>query len=811
MFKNYLKTSLRFLTRNKGFTLINVAGLSIGTFCCLYILLYVRDQFSYDQSFSRSGAMYRVVSQVGETRSGSPRMQATTTPPVGPALAADFMPSLSSTRVVPTIGSDQHLLLYKDKEVTEKNAFLVDPNFFDLFDFHFSAGSADQALNVPDGIVLSKEVADKLFEKDGPSGKAMEDPLGKKILIKNGYGDNVFKVTGVIDESYGKSSIQAGIFFRMDPGEFHWLRDNSWVTHNIVYTFIRLKPGVKANEVEQKLPDFLARHTGVATSQSGIKPALHLQPIHDIHTSGEYEGEMGKTVSGFFLDLLIGIAILIQLLACINFMNLATARASKRAKEVGVRKIIGAGEIGLVVQFLGESLLLSVLAELITMPLLASLLPWLNQLTGADIQRTLFTDPAVWLMLAVIAGVTGILAGSYPAFYLSAFQAPKVLKGDFTSHVSIRSLRRCLVVFQFVLSIVLISSVVIIRRQLDYVQSRDMGFTKDDELVFNFYTYATKKTAVYFALGLKQLPEVSDVSQTDNYPGGFHYVDEHIYLPGASPGTAVSVQALASDENFLKTLGIPLVSGRDFQPHDTGWVIINQTLAQRLDLDPAKAPNRTVISVNGVKYKIAGVLKDFNYQSLHDQISPFMLIYKLNRFDFNHLIVRTRTSNYGSLLRNMQLLWKKRVFTAPFEYSFLSEDVKKMYETEFIMSRIISSFTVFAILISCLGLFGLAAFSAEQRTKEIGIRKIMGASVLRIVRLLSTDFFTLISLAFLVAVPITWWIMNRWLNVFAYRIGISWWMFALSGGAAMIIAMAVVTYQAVKAAVINPVKSLRAD
>jgi putative ABC transport system permease protein len=777
MFKNYLKTSLRFLTRNKGFTLINVAGLSIGTFCCLYILLYVRDQFSYDLCFTRSGDMYRVVSQVGETRSGSPRMQATTTPPVGPALAADFGQSLSFTRVVPTIGSDQHLLLYKDKVVTEKNAYLVDPNFFDLFDFHFSAGSADQALNVPNGIVLSKEVADKLFETDDPSGKAMEDPLGKMILIKNGYGDIVFKVTGVIDESYGKSSIQAGIFFRMDPENFHWLLDNSWVSHNIVYTFIRLKPGVEAREVEEKLPDFLTRHTGVPTGQSGNKPALHLQPIHDIHTSGEYEGEMGKTVSGFFLDLLIGIAILIQLLACVNFMNLATARASKRAKEVGVRKIIGAGETGLVVQFLGESLMLSVLAELITMPLLASLLPWLNQLTGADIQRTLFTDPAVWLMLAVVGGVTGILAGSYPAFYLSAFQATKVLKGDFSSHVSISSLRRCLVVFQFVLSIVLISSVVIIRRQLDYVQSRDMGFTKDDEIVFNFYTYATKKTAVYFSLGLRQLPEVTEVSQTDNYPGGFHYVDEHIYLPGASAGAAVSVQ----------------------------------TLAQRLDLDPAKAWGRTVVSVTGVKYRIAGVLKDFNYQSLHDQISPFMLVYKLNRFDFNHLIVRARSSKYASLLHNMQLLWKRRVFMAPFEYSFLSEDVKRMYETEFIMSRIISSFTVFAIFISCLGLFGLAAFSAEQRTKEIGIRKIVGASVLRIVRLLSSDFFTLICLAFLVAVPITWWIMNRWLNVFAYRIEISWWMFALSGGAAIIIAMAVVTYQAAKAAVINPVKSLRAD
>ena len=340
MFKNYLKTSLRFLKRNKGFTLINIVGLSIGTFSCLYILLYVRDQFSYDRYFTRSGDMYRVVTQAGETRSGSPRMQATTTPPVGPALAIDFQNDLISTRIAPTIGSEQHLVRYNyhndGKEVYEKNAYLVDPNFFELFDFHFIAGSAENALNVSNSVVISKEVADGLFVNT--------DPVGKKIDIMDGFGDNAFIVTGVVDESIDKSSIQAGLFIRMNPEDFGFLRDNSWVGHNMIYTFVKLKPDVEVGDIEQKLPDFLTRHTGSPAVNSSVSQSLRLQPIHELHTSGEYEGEMGKTVSGFFLNLLLGIAILIQLLASINFMNLATARASKRAKEVGVRKIIGAGK-----------------------------------------------------------------------------------------------------------------------------------------------------------------------------------------------------------------------------------------------------------------------------------------------------------------------------------------------------------------------------------------------------------------------------------------------------------------------------------
>ena len=799
MFKNYLITSLRFLAKNKAFTLLNIVGLTIGTLCCVYILLYVRDQYSYDRHFTAADRIYRVVYHTEGVGEG--HYLAATSPPVAKALATEFSNEITATRVIPTIGSDEHLLIYNNKGIYEKDACLVDDNFFRIFDFHFLEGDPDAALTGPNAVVLQKRLADKLFGDD--------DPIGKNIVIQNSDGDNGFVVKGVIDESQSdgenKSSIHANIFFSINSGGFghHFNSDNQWSDHNYVYTFVKLKPGESAKTLEANLPGFLGRHTNSRVGD------LKLQPLTSIHTTSGYAAEMSKTVSGFFLAVLFAIAAMIQLIACINFMNLATARASKRAKEVGVRKIIGAENKGLILQFLGESFSLSLIAVLITMPLLIAFLPWLNHVTGADIPRSVFADPAVWALLAVIALITGLLAGSYPAFYLSAFQAPKVLKGDLSSHISVAGIRRSLVVFQFVLSIILIASVVIIRRQLDYMQNKDLGFSKDEQLVFNFHTYATRRCADYFAIALRQFPEIVDASRTDNYPGGTNYRDERIYTRGEDQTQAINTQTLSCDEHFLKTMGIQLISGRDFHTGDTGVVIINQTLARQLKLDSAQSPVTGIITASGRRYTIAGVMKDFNYQSLHEKVSPFMIAYEIKPDGFNHLIVRTTTRNYSALMARMEVFWRRRVFVAPFEWSFMTDVLKKMYDTELIMARIIDTFTVMAILISCLGLFGLAAFNAEQRTKEIGIRKVMGASVARIVRLLSADFFKLIGISIAVSVPITWWIMNNWLNALAYHIGIPWWLFAAAGGSVMIVAMSVVSFQAMKAAIVNPVESLR--
>lgn len=786
MFKNYVKSSLRFFANNKGFSLLNMAGLSIGTLCCIYILLYVRDQYSYDRYFSDASRIYRVTSSL-PAAGGSDHPLATTPLSLGPALEAGYPDLLVSTRVIPTVGCEEHFLSFRERSTFVNDAYLVDRNFFQLFDFHFTDGSAALALAEPHSIVLLKSVADQLFGKD--------DPIGDTIWVQNGYGNNQFVVSGVVDESRGRSSIHADLFIRINPDGYGngVLNDNQWSERYFAYTFIKLRPGSSAGDLQK----MLSEHD-------------HLQPIRDIHTTDGYDSEMTRTVSSVFLAILVGLAALIQLVACINFMNLATARASRRAKEVGVRKVVGADNKGLVLQFLVESFLFSLAAMVVVLPLLVIALPWLNKATGADLPRTIFLDPAVWCLLAVIAIITGLLAGSYPAFYLSAFQTTKVIKGDLGSPVSGAGLRRSLVVFQFVLSIVLIVSMIIIRRQLDFVRNKDLGFYKDGQIVFSCNSRAGMACANYFAMVIRQLPEVREACLADNYPGAPSYQSDRIYRSGANPRTAVSVNTITSDEHFLKTMGIQLISGRDLTNNDTGSVIINQSLAQRLGLKPGNAPEVRLLSWDGAQYRIAGVMKDFNYQSLHQKVSPFMVVYQSGLAGAAHVIVSTSTTTYAPLLKKMEVIWKRRVFVDPFYYSFLTDKIQLLYKTEIILSRIIECFSVMAIFISCLGLFGLAAFNAEQRTKEIGIRKVMGASVTGIVRLLSADFLKLILISLLLATPIAWWVMERWLDIFIYHIAIPWWTFAIAGGATIAIGMVVVSYQAARAAVVNPVESLRA-
>jgi putative ABC transport system permease protein len=506
---------------------------------------------------------------------------------------------------------------------------------------------------------------------------------------------------------------------------------------------------------------------------------------------------------------------MIQVIACINFMNLSTARASKRAKEVGVRKVIGAGKYDLVKQFLGESFLLAFIGVIIALPLLALLLPYLNQLTGSDIGLSIFSDYRLWTMLTALVVVTGFLAGSYPAFYLSAFQAVKVIKGNFNNHISAAGIRRSLVVFQFVLSIVLITGIIIIYSQLSYIKNKDLGFSKDQKLIFNFYTGATQKKLGDFANDLRQLAEVKAVSKADNYLSQFVPHDHGVYLAGGNMTTAIDAQNIFTDENVLRANGIKLASGRDFRLNDTNRVLINQTLAKRLGLSIEKAPGARLYSQYGSNpasfVEVVGVMKDFNYNSLHGEIRPFMFVYDNNPSRFTNLVVAVNSKNYKSLLSSVGAIWRKDLPSTPFEYMFLDQEVQKQYEAEITMSQIINSFTIMAILISCLGLFGLAAFSAEQRSKEIGIRKVLGASVTGIVSLLSMDFLKLVVISFVIATPFAWYGMNQWLQAFAYRVPISWWMFALAGLIAVFIALFTVSFQAIKAALSNPVKSLKTE
>ncbi len=589
------------------------------------------------------------------------------------------------------------------------------------------------------------------------------------------------------------------------------LSNTTWSGNNFTYSYLKLKPGTDVALFEKKLPAFLNKYGADQLKNLGMEKQLHLQPVSSIHTTTGHDAEMTDTVSNSFLYILLLIAALIQVIACINFMNLSTARASQRAKEVGVRKVIGAEKSGLRIQFLTESFLLSSLSVVISLPLLILMLPYLDQVTHADILLSSLLNYKIALLLIGIILITSFVAGSYPAFYLSAFQAIKVIKGNFSNHVSVAGIRRSLVVFQFVLSIVLITSIIIIYSQLDYIKNKNLGFDKNQKLIFSFYTPSAKDKMHAFANDLNELTEVKATTITNNYPGGSSYHDWIVYTPGGNLATGIDQQNISCDENFVKATGIQVISGRDFRFHDSEKVLIDQTLMKRLNLDLNNAPGMKLSAGDGRDYEVVGVIKDINYSSLRDEVKPFMLICEPKRDDLHDIIVNVNSSDYKTLLAKIETIWHKDLSTEPFTYSFLDEEVQQQYRSDITYSNIINSFTLMAILISCLGLFGLASFSAEQRKKEIGVRKVLGASVSGIVQLLSKDFLKLVGISILIATPIAWWSMNKWLQNFAYRINISWWMFVLAGCIAILIALLTVSFQAIKAAITNPVNSLRTE
>jgi len=809
MLKSYLKTAFRFLLKNKTFSFINIFGLATGTLCCLYILLYVQDQYSYDKQHNSVKNIYRLTTDL--VLSGDKHHSATTSPPITPALKKDFPEVQNFTRVVEMdkLGAKEHLLRYKEKSFYESEAYLVDSTFFDMFNYNFVEGHAPHALDEPYSVVLLKPTADKLF--------GSENAVGKMININDAYGKHDFKVTGVVDESLGKSHLHANMFITMKSSStgVSIANDNEWAGNNFLFAYVKLRQDADPKALEKKLPSFLLKYASQKLKQLGMQKELHLQPVQSIHTTAGFDIEPTKTANPSFLLILALIAVLIQVIACINFMNLSTARASKRAKEVGVRKVVGAGKYDLIKQFLGESFILSFIGVIIALPLLWVLLPYLNDITRADIRLSFFADYRLWLMLTTLVVVTGLVAGSYPAFYLSAFEAIKVIKGNFNSRISATGIRKFLVVIQFVISIIMITCIIIIYSQLNFIKNKDLGFDKNQKIIFNFYTDDAQKQMPALANDLRQIAGVKAVNSADNYLSQFVLHDHGVYPAGGNMATAIDAQNIASDQYFVKTYGIKLLSGRDFIPGDSNKVIINATLAERLNLDVHNAAGARLYSQFGTNpitfVTVVGVMNDFNYNSLHDAVRPFMIQYDGNMGDMSSMIVSVNSKNYKELLTQIGAIWHKDLPSVPFEYSFMDSEVQKQYETEITLSNIINSFTIIAILISCLGLFGLAAFSAEQRNKEIGIRKVLGASVSGLVSLLSKDFLILVGISFVVATPIAWYGMSKWLQAFAYRITLSWWMFALAGVAAVLIALVTVSSQAIKAALANPVKSLKAE
>jgi putative ABC transport system permease protein len=810
MLKNYLKIAFRNLWKNKSFSLINILGLTAGTVCCLYILLYIKEQHGYDKHHHDAGSLYRVRTIIDRAGGKDVFKSACTSPPIAMAMKKDFPEIIAATRVQYFADEGDYLLgtVGSDNSFYESKGYLADSTFFRVFDYKFTEGNPLHCLDEPYTVVLSSAVARKLFGKNSP--------INEQINISNRQNAHVFKVTGVYDETFGKSHLSPNLIMNMNSGGLgEFIRNNNqWAGQNFIYTYLRLNPNADAAALESKLPAFLQKYGAENLKESGIKSkTLYLQPVTDIYLYSKGIGNQIDAVSDAgFLNLLLTIAIFIQLIACVNFINLTTARSMRRAREIGVRKVVGAGKPALVMQFLGESAFISFIAVILATVLVAVLLPYLNTLTGGDFDINALNNIQVVGIILGLGLVTGLLAGIYPAIYLSGFKPASVLKSAFRLRAPAVFLRKGLVVFQFVTAIVLIIGVITITRQVQFMRSQDLGFNPGQKIVIPLKDDDVQNKATALKARLSALNEINGVTTCTFYPSKKVLSDRSIYTTGHNMTDARNIRVNRVDEDYFKVMGIQLIAGRNISRADSNnQVVVNEAVLRALDLKKEGAIGAKLYNENEgnrIEYEIVGITKDYNFYSLKEDMIPLMTLYVRG---VNYLIAETKTANYKQALADIGTAWKEIVPGVPLEYTFLDADLQKLYVQENTLQKISNSFTLLAIIISCLGLFGLAMFTAQQRIKEIGVRKVLGASVGGIISMLSKDFLKLVFVAIVIACPIAWWLMTKWLEDFAYKTAISWWIFGLAGVLALLIAAVTVSFQAIKAAVANPVKSLRTE
>jgi putative ABC transport system permease protein len=816
MFRNYCKIAWRNLMKNKVYSFINIFGLSTGLTCCLLISLYLINEFSYDKYHKNINELY----QLGTIFVKDSKEDKTPNTPAPMALAMQQeFPEISQTaRLMPLFNEDKTLLQYKDgsgapKSFYEVKGFIADPSFFSLFFYDFREGDPLHALENPNSVVLSLEIAKKYFGN--------QPALNKMIHVSsNTNGDGDYRVTGVYEPVDKPSHIDARFFLSVKGGQIEQFirQQTDMIGNNMFNTYLLLKPGARAENLQAKFPSFVNKYMGTVLKAAGFYKKQFIIPVKDIHLYSGMTNDVTPVGSITYLRILASIALFTLLIACINFMNLSTARSSKRSSEVGIRKVLGADKRSLIRQFLGESVLLSLLAFLIALGLTSLLLPAFSHVSGRNLTLD-FTHH--WMTIVgffLLTILTGLLAGGYPAFYLSSFQPVKVLKGKFSNSLSAVALRKGLVIFQFVISVLLIVASVVIMNQMNYLRSADLGFEKDQQIVIPLRTSLSKNIYASLKKEIKNNPQVGEVGATLFYPGIVNPSDLALYREGKTMNEGKRVHTNWVDESFLQTLGIKSTAGRLFSaefPADTNnRIIVNEKTIKELGFPSAQKAigSRVYFDWRGqsMTFTIIGVVRDFHFQDLHLPIEPYAFLLN-NSPSYNYLIVHAKTAGFSSLLRAIRVSWHKLNPNEPFEWSFLDEDFQKNYEAEDRLSAIVGYFTVIAILISCLGLFGLATFSAEQRTKEIGIRKVLGASVSNIVTLLSVNFLKLVVVSILIASPVAWWVMNEWLKDFAYHIHISWLVFVITTLLAFSIALLTISFQAIRAALANPVKSLKTE
>jgi len=808
MIKNYIKTAFRSLQKNKGFTAINVLGLALGLATCLLIVFYVVDELSYDKYNVNANRIYRVNEDL---KLGDNKVQyAVCMAPLAQTLKNDF-PDVENTVRLKNIGG-MHVTKGTES-ILEYNALFADPSVFDVFTLPVVYGDKKTALTEPNTVVITEDMAKKYFGR--------LNVVGENLII-DGNLQKPIKITAVIKNIPEQSHFHADFLVSMasnpDSRSIEWLRSD----YN---TYVLMRKDADYKKLEAQFPQFLRKYSGGQMQQelnmsydtfekNGSFFRLNMIPLTDIHLHSSLTGELGINGSVQYVYIFSAIAIFILLIACVNFMNLSTARSANRAKEVGVRKVLGSARKYLIFQFLAESTMVTFIAVVMALVAAMLILPVFNHFADKNIIVNGHT--LIWLVPSALITIVfiGFLAGLYPAFFLSAFNPMQVLKGKISTGFKGGALRSFLVVFQFSISIFLIVGTLVINNQLHYIQNRDLGYNRNQVLIIQ-HAFELGDHAKTFKQEIKQLPGVTNATLSGYLPVKSNRGTGIFYKEAvADPKKSLYPQIWSVDEDYIGTLAMKIKSGRNFSiqmPSDSNAIIINETAAKFLGFsDPV---NKIIYRSSGganptyKPYTIIGMVKDFNFSSLHDNISPVVM--QLNT-DNGNVSIKVSTTNMPALLAQIEDKWKGFTPTH-FQYTFMDQDFDAMYRSEQRTGTISIAFTTLAVLIACLGLFGLAAYAAEQRTKEIGIRKVLGASIANIAGMLSKDFIKLICISIVISTPFAWYFMQKWLQDFAYRINIEWWVFAIAGVAALSIAFITISFQSIKAAVANPVKSLRSE
>lgn len=794
MIKNYFLLAIKNFRKQKMFSLINILGLTIGITCCLMIFLFVMNEFSYDNFHKNGKDIYRVM-RVGNNN-GQVNNIPYLSPLYAPTLQHDYPDAIKgSLRVMP----DNDLVAYNNISFNEKKIYLTDSNFFQFFSFHLIKGNPETVLNNPLSIVMTVSTAKKYFGNEDPIGKVVD--FNKKMRLT---------VTGIAADVPANSHLD----FDMVVPISNWQNEpwfKQWPDNNL-FGYVQLNPNVNPDNLIKQFPSFMDKYLGEFYKENGFKMGLTMHPLRDIYFEGESPFDNVRHGSKKMVYIFMSIALLILVIACINFMNLATARATDRSKEVGLRKVLGAVRSQLASQFLLESILFATVATILAVLLLQAIMPAYTNFLGYELPAY-WSNPYLYVFMLGVIVVVGLLAGSYPALLMSSFSPIQSLKGKFRVGKHGAFFRKALVIFQFAISVLLIVSVTIVMKQMHYVRTADLGFDKQQSMIVRIDNGTIYDHKEQFKHELEADPNVKTVSLMTGEPGGFH--DMYSFEVEGKPGEKLLMNTEFSDFEYAKALGLKVIAGRDFSPEfptdSTDAVIINESAAAKLGYTPQQAVGTWLRNPgrDSLPRTIVGVVKDFHFTSLKEPIGPLVVSTKAG--DRRLALVKLKTADLPAAIKRIKKVYTSVAPDFPFEYTFLDEKFNKLYKSEIKQETLLGIFSIIAICIACLGLFGLASYTAIKRTKEIGIRKVIGSSAKNIVFLLSKDLLQPVLIGTLIAVPAGYFIMQKWLQGFAYRTEISWWLFVVAFLVAISIALVTVSFQAIKAAVANPVKSLRTE